>query len=261
MALKDEYLALLDKNENEQVYQDFLEANTRLIPREFVQNHGISCHVILRKLPFGSDYKSDFFFLSKSTTHWNAVHIELEKPSSRFFKPNSNDFDAGFQHAVDQIDEWRAWFDRGNDEAFRNIVNALLVPTNMAKNPIKHKYVLVYGRRSEYGDNEIRRSKISARQRDDFKIMSFDSLSEGLSGKHVMNIGVRMKEHIEIRGDEIIDPLICGIIEPSQFEINKTAFDKLTATVNGPGIRSQRTVDGKLVNSYQYTADRIRVGR
>ncbi|WP_165422279.1 Shedu anti-phage system protein SduA domain-containing protein [Rhizobium ruizarguesonis] len=259
--LREEYLALLDTDAKEQVYQKYLEENTRFIPREFVQNHGVSCHIALRKLPFGADYKSDFFFLSKSTTHWNAVHIEIEKPSSKFFKGNTTDFDPGFQHAVDQIDEWRAWFERGNEEAFRNIINPLLMPTNMARNPIKHKYVLVYGRRSEYADNDVRRTKVSMRARDDFKIMSFDSLAEGLAGKSVFNIGVRRNEYIDVIGDKIIDPLICGLIEPTRFRISETAHESLTAIIDGPGIRSQRFTEGKTVNSYQYAADRILVRR
>jgi hypothetical protein len=83
--LKKEYFELLRKMEPEQVYQAYLEKHTRLIPREFVQNHGIGCGLVLRKLPFGPDYKSDFFYFSKSSDDWNAVFIELEKPQSRFF--------------------------------------------------------------------------------------------------------------------------------------------------------------------------------
>lgn len=35
--LRTDFLALLDKKEVEQVYQDYIERNTRLVPREFVQ--------------------------------------------------------------------------------------------------------------------------------------------------------------------------------------------------------------------------------
>ncbi|ECT6244517.1 DUF4263 domain-containing protein, partial [Salmonella enterica subsp. enterica serovar Krefeld] len=38
---KKEYLELLDREENEQIYQTYLEENTMFIPREFEQNHGI----------------------------------------------------------------------------------------------------------------------------------------------------------------------------------------------------------------------------
>jgi hypothetical protein len=39
--LKAEFSKLLDQNLTEQNYKLFVEENTRLVPREFVQNHGI----------------------------------------------------------------------------------------------------------------------------------------------------------------------------------------------------------------------------
>jgi len=80
------FLELLNEGHEEQIYQTFLEQNTHLIPREFVQNHGIGLGLVLRKLPFGADYKTDFFYFSKSSDDWNAVFIELEKPTSQFLR-------------------------------------------------------------------------------------------------------------------------------------------------------------------------------
>jgi len=257
-ALKTDYLALLDNEEKEQVYQKYLETNTRLIPREFVQNHGISCRVVLRKLALGSDYKSDFFFLSKSSTDWNAVHIEIEKPSSKYFKGSTNEFDACFSHALQQINDWKAWFLRDNGVSFKSSLSALLVPENMGKNPIKHKYVLVYGRRSELENSDLRRSKILAQQTDDFKIMSFDSLAEGLLGKPVMDIGIRRNEFIDLIADEINDPAVLSFIEPTQWRINKTLHADIRSRIDGKGMRINRPVGGKSVNGYQYVADNIR---
>ncbi len=44
-----------------------------------MQNHGIHLSLVLRKLSFGADYKTDFFFFSKSSDDWNAVFIEIEE--------------------------------------------------------------------------------------------------------------------------------------------------------------------------------------
>ena len=107
---KNEFLNLLEGDHKEQVYQAFLEKHTRFIPREFVQNHGIGVSLVLRKLSFGADYKSDFFFFSKSSDDWNAVFIEIEKPSSQFFRSNTNDFHPHFLSALQQINQWKAWF-------------------------------------------------------------------------------------------------------------------------------------------------------
>ncbi len=107
---KRQFLKILDEDHKEQVYQSFLEKHTRFIPREFVQNHGIGLCLVLRKLSFGADYKTDFFFFSKSTDDWNAVFIEIEKPASRFFKGNTNEFHPDFLNALQQINQWKAWF-------------------------------------------------------------------------------------------------------------------------------------------------------
>ena len=89
--LKAEFSKLLDQNLTEQNYQLFMEENTRLVPREFVQNHGIHFSLVLRKLGFGADYKSDFVYLSKSSDDWNCVLIEIERPGAKFFKTGTND--------------------------------------------------------------------------------------------------------------------------------------------------------------------------
>jgi hypothetical protein len=70
---KMEFMRLIADEHNEQIYQDFLESHTRFIPREFLQNHGVAQHLVLRKLSFGADYKTDFFYFSKSSDDWNAV--------------------------------------------------------------------------------------------------------------------------------------------------------------------------------------------
>ena len=65
---------------------------------------------MFRKLPFGTNYKSDFFYLSKSSDDWNCVFIELERPQAKFFKPKSNELTDEFLAGLNQIDTWRAWF-------------------------------------------------------------------------------------------------------------------------------------------------------
>lgn len=257
--LRTNYLALLDKEEKEQVYQKYLEENTRLIPRDFVQNHGVSFDIVLRKPAFGADYKSDFFFLSKSTVLWHAVHIEIEKPASKYFKDSTNEFHPDFLHAQQQINDWRAWLDRSNEGAFRSAVSALMVP--LATNPIEHKYVLVYGRRSEYDGNDIRRSKVAALVKSSgIKIQSFDSLAEGLAGKSPVNIGIRKNEYIDVIGDEFLKSEGCAWIEPTQFRLSQSAKDKLmNMDGGGPYMKSVRTVGGKSVDSYKYVGENVRV--
>ena len=126
--------------------------------------------LVLRKFGFGSDYKTDFFYFSKSSDDWNAVFIEIEKPSCKFFKSKSNSFTAEFNNALEQINNWRAWLlDEKNKATFRSNVSAIQMPSHIAHNPIYNKFVLVFGRRSEYENNNVRRRRVAALEREDFK--------------------------------------------------------------------------------------------
>lgn len=255
--LREDYIRLLDRKEREQTYQDFLEKNTRLIPREFIQNHGIGCSIVLRKLSFGPDYKSDFFYFSKSSDDWNAVFIEIEKPQSQFFKGSSNEFHKDFTSALEQINQWRAWFDRGNQDAFLSSVRAIQVPRHMADmNPTFNKFVLVFGRRSEYSGNEIRRSLIRSQERDDFKIITFDSLSEDLENKYEVSIGVRHNEYVDIMTDEITSKSLYAWVEPTQLRVSKHLHDKLE---NGPNSNYYIIHEGDRVDALKHAASRVRI--
>lgn len=242
---KNDYFRLLDENPKEQRIQSFLENHTRFIPREFVQNHGIHLSLVLRKLAFGADYRTDFFYFSKSSDDWNAVFIELEKPSSKFFRKGSNKFHSDFTRALEQINQWRAWFRSDqNKETFLSMVSTIHVPAQMASNPVFNKYVLVFGRRSEYKGNRERRQLIGAQENDEFKILTFDSLAESLASKYELSIGARHNQFIDILTDEITEPGLYGWVEPTQLRVGKILHDKIK---NGPRSSDHVMVDGKML--------------
>jgi Domain of unknown function (DUF4263) len=256
--LKAEFLALLEQEANEQVYQEYIERHTRLVPREFVQNHGVHFSMVLRKAPFGSDYKSDFFFLSKSSDDWNAVFIELEKPQSRFFKDGGNDFHPDFLQALQQINQWKAWFlEEGNQKAFLNgTLKAIRLPAVMALNPTYNKYVVVFGRRREYEGNEKRRMLIKALETDDFKIMTYDSLVEGLIQKRELFMAVRLNDHVKILSDTLVDDSVFGWADPGQFSVSDALHAAIVAATPSNGFRGDDK--GGLTETLAYVAPRLR---
>jgi hypothetical protein len=217
--LRQEFIALLSQGHPEQVYQRYIELNTRLVPREFVQNHGIHFHLVLRKLSFGADYKSDFAYLSKSSDDWNCVLVEIERPDAKFFKGGTNEFHPAFNKALDQITSWKAWFsEEANKSHFANsTVGLIRVP--LEYNPIHPKFILVYGRRTEYEKNRTRRRLIAAKEDDNFKILTFDSLVEDLQFKHDLYVGVRRNEFIDIISDVFLDEGMFASMEPEQIRI------------------------------------------
>ena len=107
------YLELLDQKRNEQAYQSFIETNTRLVPRQFVLNHGIWCDLVFWMLPLGSDYVCDFAVLTKSSVQWRLVLVEIERPDKEFFRGSTLDLHRDFTAAIEQVSNWRSFLSDG----------------------------------------------------------------------------------------------------------------------------------------------------
>lgn len=228
----DEFKALLNSNELEEVYQKFLEGNSQFIPREFVQNHGIHCDVVFRKLKLAENYVTDFLYLSKSSADWNIVFIELEKPSTPYFEKNSDNFHKEFMTGLNQIDRWRAWIDTtGNLEHMVNeTLDPMLNPIGMKSNKKFIKYILVTGRRSEFESDTRKRSLITAKeQKEDFKILSYDSLIEGARHNRPLYVSARFNSHIKILTNDFITENAFVWINPERIEISKQLYDNALA--------------------------------
>ncbi|EPM7999745.1 DUF4263 domain-containing protein [Vibrio parahaemolyticus] len=229
--LEEDFLKLLDEEHGEQVYQEFLEQNSALIPREFIQNHGLHFDLVMRKMSLAKDYTPDFFYMSKSSADWNLVLVEIEKPQSKYFKNEKHDLHGDFLAGLDQIARWRAWFDNSsNKDAFINgTIDPIRVPSSMRRNPCHIKYVLVHGRRSEFEGNDIKKGLIRARETDDFKIMSYDSLVESLHTKDHLYVGVRKNEVFEIRSPHFAGENIFSWVDPSYLKITATLKAEILA--------------------------------
>ena len=232
--IHEDFLKLLGETHTEQTYQKFMEQNTVLVPREFIQNHGVHFDLVFRKIALARDYAPDFFYMSKSSADWNLVLVEIEKPYSRYFKDQSNSLHPDFLAGLDQIARWRAWFDNpANATGFIDgTIAPVRVPESMRRNKCYVKYVLVHGRREEFEGNEMRRGLIRARESDDFKILSFDSLLESLHTKSPLYLGVRKNEHVEIVYEKFIDESVFSWMDPSQLKIVDALRDDILKNRN-----------------------------
>lgn len=230
--LIDEFSLLMDGGHPEQTYQSFIEKNPQLLPREFIQNHGLHFSTAIRKLSLASDYTTDFFYLAKSSADWHCVLVEIEKPHSQYFKEGSNDFHPQFISALAQINRWRAWFEnRSNFEGFVNgTIRPLRVPEGMTRNPCYIKYVLVHGRRSEFDRNEQRAAMIRAQERDDFRIMSYDSLLEDLLSKSDLYVAIRKNEKYEITTSHFVNDTVFVWMDPSYLRVSQALRDDIEAS-------------------------------
>ncbi|UCQ16395.1 DUF4263 domain-containing protein [Edwardsiella tarda] len=226
-AKRTEFLSLLDKNEKEQIYQEYLEENTEFIPREFIQNHGLHLAMVFRKYPLSSDYKPDFLYLAKSSDNWNVVLIEIEKPSSKYFVGNTTDFHRDFINAYQQMNDWRAWIDTpANLESLKqNSLSSVLIPSEMQRNPLNVKYLLVHGRRAEYENNELRKRKIRSMEREDFKIISYDNLAVNINDHKKLYVAKKTNNYIDILSKSYVDDGIFTWMTPTTYRINQSLHD------------------------------------
>jgi len=201
-ALKLRFSNLLDnQGHDEEVIQQFMQDHTQLIPRHFVQNHEIHLFSAIRKLPFGADYKSDFCFLAKSSADYNCVLIEIEKASKKYFNKDGS-FTNDFDKAIEQVEGWRAWLQlKGNADSFDSNTLMLFRRNVMSWNPVYFKFVLVYGRRAEFETDDKRTARIRAKERDDFQILTYDSLVEQLSTKYPLYLTAVRNGGIDVLND------------------------------------------------------------
>lgn len=218
----EEFSNLIDLNLNEDIYQKFLEENPSFVPQEFIQNHGIHFNLILRKLSLAKDYTCDFFYMSKSSATWHCVFVEIEKPHSKYFRADSNDLHLDFIQALSQIAKWRAWLN--SDHNRQSFIKHTIGPLqgHMAHNPSYIKYILVHGRRKELEGSPMRTGIISSYEREDFQIISYDSLIEGVKNRNQdLYLGVRKNEYFEIHSSTFAGETIFAWMRPEMLRITE----------------------------------------
>lgn len=230
IELTKEFINLLDKCEKEEVYQEFLEKHTELLPTEtFKLNHGIHLSLVFSKLPIGNSYISDFCFISKSSAEWNIVFIELEKPNARFFNKDgtqSIDFNKGYS----QILDWKRYFSSAENQlAFKQIpAIKTIMSTNpkMYYNPCNYKYILVLGRREN-----LQASNFYEKRRElctnDIYIMTYDSLYENLAQK-TKKYNCRIKDnYLYIDSEHFVDESVFAWTDCTNIKIKQILLKTL----------------------------------
>lgn len=160
---------------NENDIQRFLESNTELISTPFLLNHHLHLNVLISKFKISDGLISDFAYLTKSSDFWNLVLVELEDPKKKIFTSSKEQikFHSEFNHAMDQILEWKGYIEQNSEEIKRRI-DPLKTP--LKDRPIRFKYVLIYGRNNEK-EVDLRKTRMFAQKTtDDVRVMTFDSL-------------------------------------------------------------------------------------
>ncbi|MFT3714019.1 MAG: DUF4263 domain-containing protein [Archangium sp.] len=222
MTELSEYEALISRTDlKEQEVQHFIEQHPRFLPLKWVQNHGVHFNLFIRKPDLLGKLAADFLFLSKSSVDWHCVLIEIEKPTTRLFKPKTDEIHGEFQAGLDQVLSWKAFLQSpGRIEALKSSLKFLMGP--MANNPMFVRYVLVAGRRKEFEGNETRRNLFAARRSEDVDVMTFDSLAVDYHRRRNLYLGVLKSNALEIHSTEFVCENMFAWIPTSQLRINDT---------------------------------------
>lgn len=183
-----EYHKLLDEltkhGGQEQKMHDYFEKRPLLLPGIYgvheKTNHGVFGSKIFSKFQLnGGIFRRipDFLFVTKTSIQLQVVFIEIEDPSKKIFTEKDY-FNADFNQAYQQLEDWEQWFQHGtNQNVLRDSLNSVINHSMMATLPMKAEYVLVYGRRSEYENMNMRIQRLSQKNKSPFKVMSFDRLA------------------------------------------------------------------------------------
>lgn len=183
-----EWRALLDSEPEEDAVQQFLELHPAMIPGGSGDVGPGGHHrsdagaVFSRPLLNGQNknFAPDFMWVTRSSGLITPILIEIEKPSKRWFNKDGRP-SKHFTDAHDQLNEWRAWFQEGdNATAFR--ARFMFMGDRYADRPLEPQFVLIYGRESEFEPGgghtnpaSLRRKRDSQRGKSE-QLMTFDAL-------------------------------------------------------------------------------------
>lgn len=155
---------LKNKSSDEEEFQKFFERNPCMVPgarSEF--DFSPSGHPPVRNTLIAQprirgiiNRQPDFMWLSSDSVVFCPVLIEIEAPIKKYFNQDGSPT-AAFTKAKNQLDEWRTILSKPENQlSFYNDFN---VPLDLRRNTFDPYYLLIYGRREEYENNQTLKDK------------------------------------------------------------------------------------------------------
>jgi hypothetical protein len=152
--LMPQWRRLLTSNPNENDVQNFLELHPCLIPGA-TNNIGPGGHhlpsfcSVIRQPPLqglGPKRVPDFMWVRQDTGAIRPICIEIESPGKSWFSKASRTPTAELTQAIDQLTEWKVWF---NSPENRLIFAKTYAPDHLHR-PVEPQFVLIFGRNEEF---------------------------------------------------------------------------------------------------------------
>ena len=175
-----EYKGLLqDYAKEEKEFQLFFEKNPSLI-QGALEIFGHSGHypfmnTLISQPKIGNIITRfpDFLWLAQDSLNFCPVFIEIESPAKKMFTTTGNTT-AEFNHAMQQIREWKNILKKPvNINLFYEYYN---IPKEMQDKEFNPQFLLIFGRRSEYDNDEKLRGLRAENKLENVDIFSYDRL-------------------------------------------------------------------------------------
>lgn len=160
------------KGNNENAIQAHYEKHPSIIPLDFILNHGLHYDIIIKKPELPNGDFADFMYLTKSSSKWYVVFIELESSNKKLFT-KKNTITSELNACISQVNKWISCFDYPeNCVEFKKDISELL--THLPDNKIEYKFVLIIGREDEINSQE-KRDELRRYEKENFSIKNYDS--------------------------------------------------------------------------------------
>lgn len=189
--LKGEWQHVLDSAENEAVIQTFLEKHPCMIPGSssmtMTSGHYPFPDAVISQPPLVGigERIPDFMWLATSSLHFEPVLIEIETPDKKWFN-SSGDPSNNFVQAHNQLAQWKAWFDHPENQMV--FYENYQVPLLLRQRKMKPSFVLVYGRRKEYENNNGLNRIRAELATDNEYLMSYDRLTPSSDVQYLFTV-------------------------------------------------------------------------
>ena len=176
----DEFRELLNKAIKEAEIQKYLELHPQLLVQVVGGGHG---RWVIPQKQLGAEFSTDFIVGERHSFGYEWLLVELENPKKKMFNKNG-DPSAALNHAIRQIQDWRAWLRRNQDYATRKKTEKGLELNDIDLNT---PGLILIGREYMHSisDNDLRRQMCSNLN---IKIHSYDWLFRVGSGIDVLTL-------------------------------------------------------------------------
>jgi hypothetical protein len=247
----DDALATTTKA-TEQTFQDYLEENTTLFRPPFELNHSVHLSAVISKFKLDTSLTTDFAYLTKSSATWWLVLVELEHPNKPLFKKTPVPT-AQLTAAIAQVDSWRTFVEK-NPAILAQKIAPLKKP--LTQNKLKVKYALVIGRTNEFAAAQAKLDALDNLQRDDFKVLTYDSLFHAFEHKAnpVLDVLKQKEQKFTFKHHHRNETAIFGWLSPNEIHLESADIDYY----KGEGYDMDSWLQGKLlVVNHRKTEDKF----